>query len=372
LGLPPAFLQDLSSGTFSNTEQQDLQLVKHLIAHWAKAFEDELNLKLFGQRRRAQYAEHNLDGIMRGDFKSRSKALARAIQTAQLTPNEARALENRRRSPAATSSTSRARPCRSRWPASPRARSGQVRANRQWKRRQCRCRHQRLTAARRARSRPLELRAAAADGAARPQRGYAALFNVETDIGGYWTEEIAPGAFTRSLRENDVVALHSHDTGRVIGRTGAKTLTLREDDKGLAFENELPGTTDGNDLAVSIERGDIPGMSFGFITRKQEWDETVDPPKRTILEADLYEITYTAFPQYPDTEIGLRSLEQARERAPPAQQDRALARSRKARTPGAASAASSFRRRAGGGAPLPAPNPSARHRRAFSCPRSKK
>lgn len=94
-GLPPVFLQDLSSGTFSNTEQQDLQLVKHLIAHWAKAFEDELNLKIFGQRRRSQYIEHNLDGIMRGDLKSRIEALARAIQTSQLTPDEARALENR-------------------------------------------------------------------------------------------------------------------------------------------------------------------------------------------------------------------------------------------------------------------------------------
>lgn len=94
-GLPPVFLQDLSRGTFSNTEQQDLQLVKHLIAHWAKAFEDELNLKLYGQRRREEYVEHNLDAIMRGDFKSRIEAMARGIQSAQLMPDEARALENR-------------------------------------------------------------------------------------------------------------------------------------------------------------------------------------------------------------------------------------------------------------------------------------
>ncbi|HEX7852315.1 MAG TPA: phage portal protein [Sphingobium sp.] len=94
-GLPPAFLQDLSKGTFSNTEQQDLQLVKHLISHWAKAFEDELNLKLFGQRRRARCAKHNLDALMRGDFKSRIDALARGIQTGQLMPDEARAMEDR-------------------------------------------------------------------------------------------------------------------------------------------------------------------------------------------------------------------------------------------------------------------------------------
>ncbi|KAK0349753.1 hypothetical protein LTR94_031824, partial [Friedmanniomyces endolithicus] len=94
-GLPPVFLQDLSKGTFSNTEQQDLQLVKHLVVHWAVIFEQELNLKLFGQRRRAREVKHNLDGLQRGDFKSRIEALARGIQTGQLMPDEARALENR-------------------------------------------------------------------------------------------------------------------------------------------------------------------------------------------------------------------------------------------------------------------------------------
>ncbi|MBB4152911.1 HK97 family phage portal protein [Sphingomonas jinjuensis] len=94
-GLPPVFLQDLSKGTFSNTEQQDLQLVKHLVVHWAVIFEQQLNLKLFGQRRRAREIKHNLEGLQRGDFKSRVEGIARQIQTAQITPNEARALEDR-------------------------------------------------------------------------------------------------------------------------------------------------------------------------------------------------------------------------------------------------------------------------------------
>lgn len=93
--MPPAFLQDLSRGTFANVEQQDLHLVKHLISQWAKAFEDEANLKLFGRGNAGRYVEHNLDGLQRGDFKSRIEGIARAIQTAQMTPNEARALENR-------------------------------------------------------------------------------------------------------------------------------------------------------------------------------------------------------------------------------------------------------------------------------------
>ena len=39
--------------------------------------------------------KHNLDALQRGDFKSRTEALARAINTGQLMPDEARALENR-------------------------------------------------------------------------------------------------------------------------------------------------------------------------------------------------------------------------------------------------------------------------------------
>lgn len=93
-GLPPVFLQDLSRGTFANVEQQDLYLVKHLIAQWAKAFEDELNLKLFGRGAKF-YVEHSLDGLMRGDFKTRMEGLSKGIQNALLTPNEGRALENR-------------------------------------------------------------------------------------------------------------------------------------------------------------------------------------------------------------------------------------------------------------------------------------
>lgn len=158
----------------------------------------------------------------------------------------------------------------------------------------------------------LELRAAAGGGR-RTIVGYAAVFDSETDICGCWTEVIAPGAFTRTLKERDVVAVYHHDGARVLGRTSAGTLRLKEDAKGLQVEIDLPDTTDGRDVEVLVERGDITGHSFGFITRKQEWDETVDPPKRTIQDVDLVEVTVTAFPQYTDTEIGLRSLQGARQ-----------------------------------------------------------
>ena len=92
--IPPTFLQDLTHGTFSNTEQQDLHFVKHTVKRWVEQFEQELNLKLFGRNAR-QFVEFSLDGLLRGDFKTRMEGYATAINTGQLMPNEARRLENR-------------------------------------------------------------------------------------------------------------------------------------------------------------------------------------------------------------------------------------------------------------------------------------
>lgn len=94
--LPPVFLQDLTHGTFSNTEQQDLMLVKHTLNRWVKQFEEEVNLKMFGRNDpRQRFVKLNLDGLLRGDFKTRMEGFARAIMTGQLKPDEARAMENR-------------------------------------------------------------------------------------------------------------------------------------------------------------------------------------------------------------------------------------------------------------------------------------
>jgi HK97 family phage portal protein len=93
--MPPTFLQDLSKGTYSNTEQQDLHFVKHTIKRWAEQFEQEINLKLFGRFNNKLYVELNLDGLLRGDYKTRMEGNAQAINSGQLTPNEARQMDNR-------------------------------------------------------------------------------------------------------------------------------------------------------------------------------------------------------------------------------------------------------------------------------------
>jgi HK97 family phage portal protein len=91
--LPPVFLQDLTHGTFSNTEQQDLHFVKHTIKRWIEQAEAEMNLKLFG-RNSTRYVEFNVDGLLRGDFKTRMEAHATSIQSGIRTPNEVRDIEN--------------------------------------------------------------------------------------------------------------------------------------------------------------------------------------------------------------------------------------------------------------------------------------
>lgn len=139
--------------------------------------------------------------------------------------------------------------------------------------------------------------------------GYAALFNTPSvDMGG-WKEVVSPSAFTRTLRENpDVFCFFSHDNSKVLGRTKSGTLTLETDQTGLKYSCNLPNTTIANDLAVSIERGDITGCSFGFVTIVDSWTMASDGTEiRTLLDVDLYEITITSEPAYPDTTIALRS-----------------------------------------------------------------
>ena len=92
--IPPTFLQDLTHGTFSNTEQQDLHFVKHTIKRWVEQAEQEMNLKLFGRNSNSRFVEFNLDGLLRGDFKTRMDGYSQAIQNAVLKPNEARRREN--------------------------------------------------------------------------------------------------------------------------------------------------------------------------------------------------------------------------------------------------------------------------------------
>lgn len=145
--------------------------------------------------------------------------------------------------------------------------------------------------------------------------GYAAVFDEETNIGGYFREVIRPGAFAEAIARDDVHALFNHDYGNVLGRKKAGTLTLIEDARGLRVEITPPDTQLTRDLVENIKAGNIDQMSFAFEMDggKQSWDETSDIPLRAIEQiGSLWEVSVVPRGAYPTTEIGLRSLQDHR------------------------------------------------------------
>ena len=134
--------------------------------------------------------------------------------------------------------------------------------------------------------------------------GYAAVFQSETRIGEF-TERIAPGAFKASLQSGrDVLALADHDQRSVLGRTKSGTLTLSEDGHGLAYTLTLPDTQAGRDIATLAARGDLGGMSFGFVATDETWTGTT----RELRAIELHEVSVVqAWPAYQATSINLRN-----------------------------------------------------------------
>lgn len=140
--------------------------------------------------------------------------------------------------------------------------------------------------------------------------GYAAVFDSPADLGDF-VEVIRHGTFTRSLQQaGGIVALYDHERKSILGKVSAGTLRLSQDSKGLAFELDLPDTSVGRDLAVLVERGDVSGCSFGFITPAggDHWKQDGAKPLRELRSVDLREITITPQPAYPDTSVAKRSM----------------------------------------------------------------
>jgi hypothetical protein len=143
--------------------------------------------------------------------------------------------------------------------------------------------------------------------------GYAAVFNQLSDDLGGWREIVAPGAFTASLQAGrDVRALFNHDPNYVLGRTKSGTLSLAEDDLGLAFRAILPGARWAQDLAESMARGDIDQCSFAFYATRDEWATLDGAPVRKLIEVELVDVSVVTVPAYPQTIAQVRAaLERA-------------------------------------------------------------
>lgn len=157
---------------------------------------------------------------------------------------------------------------------------------------------------------PLELRASPTGG--RMAVGYAFRYGAESQNLGGFVETIMPGAATRTIQQDDLRALFNHDPSRLLGRMGAGTLRVTDDNVGLAYQIDLPETSIGRDLSALIARGDIDGSSFTFIptgARSVSWARTQRGfPLRQIRSMKMRDLGPVTFPAYPDAEVALRSL----------------------------------------------------------------
>lgn len=167
----------------------------------------------------------------------------------------------------------------------------------------------------------VQLRATGDDQGVRGFDGHAAVFSQRTAIGNPLTwgfyEEIAPGAFTKTLSEGDARFLVDHDTRLVVSRVSAGSLRLAQDQIGLAVDADLDTRLSYvGDLAVNLENRNITGMSFGFRTVKDDWETVsvqtsegdLEAELRIIREVQLFEVSAVTFPAYEGTDAALRSV----------------------------------------------------------------
>jgi uncharacterized protein len=148
-------------------------------------------------------------------------------------------------------------------------------------------------------------------------RGYAALFQSDSqDLGGF-VERILPGAFDNVIkRGTDVVALYNHEPMFLLGRESAGTLRLAVDERGLRYEIDAPESR--ADVVEAIERGDVRGSSFAFKVKGagERWSRMGDGRQlREIVDFDgLFDVGPVLRPAYPATEtfVSRRALDMAR------------------------------------------------------------
>jgi HK97 family phage prohead protease len=138
--------------------------------------------------------------------------------------------------------------------------------------------------------------------------GYAAVFNsLSLDLGGFF-EKILPGAFAKSLAASaDVLGLLNHEANHVLGRTSAKTLILKEDSRGLAFQLRPGGSQLWRDTLDQVQRRDLARCSFAFAGPVDRFK--VQPDGSVIREISdvgrLVDVSIVTTPAYEQTSVSI-------------------------------------------------------------------
>ena len=92
--IPPHMIGDLEKATFSNIENQSREFVTYTLGPWMARWEQGLNRALLLPSEKGRlYVKFNVDGLLRGDYKSRMEGYSIGIQNGFMSPNDVRALE---------------------------------------------------------------------------------------------------------------------------------------------------------------------------------------------------------------------------------------------------------------------------------------
>ena len=93
--VPPHLVCNLEHATFSNIEHSSIDFAVHTIRPWLVRIEQSMNRALFPEQEKGRfYVQFNIDGLMRGDYKSRMEGYAIARQNGWMSANDIRELEN--------------------------------------------------------------------------------------------------------------------------------------------------------------------------------------------------------------------------------------------------------------------------------------
>lgn len=93
--VPPHKIGDLERATFTNIEHQSIEYVTDSLLPRLRRWEEKVSKSLIPKADRASYfAEHLVDGLLRGDYATRTKGYQVAVTTGWMNRNEVRELEN--------------------------------------------------------------------------------------------------------------------------------------------------------------------------------------------------------------------------------------------------------------------------------------
>lgn len=93
LRIPPHLLYDLSRATFSNIENQGIEVVTYTLLPWVRRWEQRLNMQLIIQQN-AMYTRFNLAGFLRGETQARVAYYQAGRQGGWLSANDIRELDD--------------------------------------------------------------------------------------------------------------------------------------------------------------------------------------------------------------------------------------------------------------------------------------